>query len=124
VRGASALQRVLDQVSDPSLRVLIVWEPVLPTDVVAPLSAVLGRVRDLRAAQFWDPARQLSVALHRNRPGSHATSADDADIIWDFVGLYPAGVRWESDPPWPAFNGYPVVDVTDELQRRLMQSAR
>lgn len=67
VRGASALQRILDEVTEPQLWVFIVWEPVLRSDVVGPTSLVLGRVRDLRARQFWDPAARGGVCTETER---------------------------------------------------------
>jgi hypothetical protein len=47
----------------PRVRGFAIWEPVLPTDFVAPSTAALGRIPDARAAQYWDRKRALSHLL-------------------------------------------------------------
>src|SRR5262245_33195555 len=89
------------------VRVLVVWEPVLLTDVAPPTSHALNRVLDARAAQFWDAGRPLSRAL----------GGTDDEIVWDRVAVYPAGSRWDESPPTGDFEASPVVDVIDEVRR-------
>jgi hypothetical protein len=114
VRGASALQDLLQKSPDPSLRVFVVWEPVIWSDLTPPLTSVLMHVSDRRAAQFWDRERMVSAGLLR----VIKTGEDDA-IVWDCVAIYPPGARWIVDPPEPAFNDCPVVEVIGEVGRRL-----
>ena len=63
MRGASALQGVFEKRPDAKLKVLIVWLPVVATDVAPPTKRVLGRLKDTRATQFWDEKRLTSDAI-------------------------------------------------------------
>lgn len=47
------------------MRVLVVWEPILATDWRAPSKAVLARIPDRRARQFWDPNHLVAEQLVR-----------------------------------------------------------
>ena len=107
---------MLEQVHDPGLRALIVWEPVLPTDWAAPSSSTLSRVHDPRAIQFWDRRRMLSRTLGgpAHFPRSNPVNRiqfNMRDVIWDFVAVYPPG----SDQP--SFTGAPVATVIDDVRR-------
>ena len=92
---------------DPSVRVFVVWEPVLITDWHAPGAGAVGRIPDARVAQFWDPRHALSQAIRRGR------------VVWDYVAIYPAGVRWGEAYPAAKFSGAPVVQVVDDFRREL-----
>jgi hypothetical protein len=98
---------VLRDVHDPNVRVFVVWEPVLVTDWHAPGAGAVGRVPDARVRQFWDPRHALSQAIRRGR------------VVWDFVAIYPAGVRWGDKFPAAQFAGAPVVRVIDDFRRHL-----
>jgi hypothetical protein len=94
-------------VHDSNLRVFVVWEPVLVTDWHAPGAGAVGRLPDARVTQFWDPRRSLSQAIRRDH------------VVWDFVAIYPAGLRWGDAFPVAEFSGAPVVRVIDDFRRRL-----
>jgi len=118
VRGASALQDLLRKSPDPSLSVFVVWEPVIWSDLTPPLTSVLMHVSDRRAAQFWDRERLVSAGLLR------VIEADEDDsVVWDCVAIYPPGARWGDDPPAPSFIDCPVVEVIEEVGRRLSSPA-
>lgn len=112
LRGASAVQTVLDERRDRRLRVLLVWEPVIVTDLGPPTGSTLSRVPDGRVVQFWDRKRHLS----RRITGTH----EEEGIVWDYVAVYPPGVRWEGESfPVPVFSASPVVDGLDGLRAGL-----
>ena len=111
LRGASAVQRLLARNPSVPLRVLVVWEPVIFSDIAPPTNFALARITDSRAVQFWDHGLTLSRAI---RGGA---SDDDGVIVWDYVAVFPAGARWEAAPPDPLFSGGTVVDVIDEVER-------
>jgi len=67
----------LRDANDPTLRVFVVWEPVLITDWHAPGAGAVARIPDARVTQFWDPRRSLSQAIRRGR------------VVWDYVAIYP-----------------------------------
>ena len=114
MRGASALQTFLEDAPGRPLRVMVVWEPVIPTDLAPPSSGTLERIHDPRVAQFWDPERRLSAEIVRSgvEPG-----LGPEDIVWDVVALFAAETRWGAQFPRPAFRGFPVVDSIPGLRR-------
>jgi hypothetical protein len=92
----------------------VIWEPVLPTDFVAPSTAALARIPDARAAQYWDRKRTLSHLLgERNR----------STVVWDHIAVYAPETLWQDAPPRPVYSDNPVLDVTggakDSIQRLL-----
>ncbi|MGO4880783.1 MAG: hypothetical protein ACLP59_08180 [Bryobacteraceae bacterium] len=96
---------------DPNVRVFVVWEPVLITDWHAPGAGALERIADARATQFWDRGRALSNVI-RHGP-----------VVWDWVAIFPPGVCWDGAFPTPQFSGAPVVRVSDEFRRRLINGS-
>ena len=96
------------------MRVFVIWEPVLPTDFVAPSTAALARIPDARAAQYWDRKRALSHLL-----GEHNRST----VVWDYIAVYAPGTLWQDAPPKPIYSDNPVRDVIsgakESIQRLL-----
>jgi hypothetical protein len=80
----------------------VIWEPVLPTDFVAPSTAALARIPDTRAAQYWDRKRALSHLL-----GEHNRST----VVWDYIAVYGPGTLLQDAPPKPVYSDSPVRDV-------------
>ena len=100
------------------VRVFVIWEPVLPTDFVAPSTAALGRIPDARAAQYWDRKRALSHLL-----GEHNRSS----IVWDYIAVYAPGALWPGAPPKAIYSDGPVRDVISgakESIERLLASGK
>jgi hypothetical protein len=104
----------LRQETATDIRVFVVWEPVLPTDWMAPSTATLKRISDLRARQYWDNGRLLSKALGEK---------DKDSIVWDQVLVYQRGVSWtDAKPPKPLSSEGPVKDVISEFTAALHQA--
>lgn len=118
MRGASALQEVLRAHPDAKLGVLVVWEPVIWTDVGPPTTSVMAQISDRRVMQFWDPGKILSRTMVESWKRQGKDLADDA-VVWDFVALFDPGVRWHGGPPASRYQGYPVVDAIDGLRAAL-----
>jgi hypothetical protein len=110
VRGASALESLLETQTDPHLRVFVIWEPVLPTDLSAPSTITLRRIHDTRVKQYWDRNRALSQAM-----GEH----DRPSVVWDYIAVYKPGQIWADAPPQPEFNGRPVVRFIEGTRKAL-----
>jgi len=102
LQGASATGQLLRENTGKDIRVFIVWEPVLVTDLAAPSTAALARIPDPRVTQYWDRKRTLSHLL-----GEHSRST----IVWDRIAVYAPGERWQDAPPKPAYSDHPVRDV-------------
>jgi len=112
LRGASATETLLKDVSGANMRVFVVWEPVLATDLAAPSTATLRRVSSTRASQYWDKGRALSHVM-----GEH----DRASVVWDYIAVYPPGAMWNEAPPKPTYSGHPVADVTSSAKQAINQ---
>ena len=63
LRGASAVQRLIGHDPAAKVRVLVVWEPVIFTDIAPPTNFALSRISDARAAQFWDAGHAMSRVM-------------------------------------------------------------
>jgi hypothetical protein len=104
--------------------VLVVWQPVLKSDLAPPTTGTLSRISDARAIQYWDHDRALStylVAVARAnpswvRPQDRERLSEDDFIVWDVALVFPAGSRWEAALPPPSFYGGPVVREMDPLR--------
>ena len=94
LRGASAIQTLLESRPDLDVRVFVIWEPVIVTDIAPPTSGTLARIPDARVAQFWDEGRVVSAEIVRSvraDPARYglADELDDDTIVWDTVVLIP-----------------------------------
>jgi len=105
---------LLREINSQNVRVFVIWEPVLATDFVAPSTAALARIADVRATQYWDRKRALSHLL-----GEHNRST----VVWDYIAVYAPGTLWQDAPPRPIYSDNPVRDVIggakESIQRLL-----
>ena len=95
------------------MRVFVIWEPVLPSDLFAPSTSTLNRISDARVSQYWDKPRVVSRAM--------GETGDDS-IIWDIVAVYEPGKLWEQAPPEPSYSGGAVVEVIDETRAAIKRA--
>ena len=110
MRGASALESLLETQADPHLRVFVIWEPALATDLSAPSTITLRRIHDPRVSQYWDQTRVLSHAM-----GEH----DRPTVVWDYIAVYKPEQIWTDAPPQPEFKGRPVVRFIEGARKAL-----
>jgi hypothetical protein len=119
LQGASATGQLLREINSQDVRVFVIWEPVLPTDFVAPSTAALARIPDARAAQYWDRKRALSHLL-----GEHNRST----VVWDYIAVYAPGTQWRDALPKPVYSHNPVRDVIsgakESVQRLLANGTK
>ena len=99
------------------VRVLVVWEPMLPTDWSRPSGWVQSRISDPRVAQFWDRDHLVAKELRQQFPSSQAICCQRSGILWDFAALYPSSVQWGNAVP--VYFGGAVVDVAPEVRQQL-----
>ena len=114
---------------EPAVRVFVIWEPVLDTDVRPPRPEDRARVPGQRASHYWDSGLLVSKALkeeHTARPLEIAgkQSLVEEDIAWDLVAMFPPGVQWDDSFPRPAFLGGPVIQVQDQAIDHTRQMTR
>jgi hypothetical protein len=127
LRGASAVQKLIAESPDAALRVFVVWEPVIVTDIAPPTTGALGLLHDRRVLQFWDEDTLLSRAMlavaRASDLGERYEIPDDSGfILWDLVAYYPPGVTWTDSVPIPPYFQAPVVEHVDELGQALRGS--
>ena len=102
MRGTSALEALLETQSDWRLRVFVIWEPVLATDLSAPSTVALRRIHDPRVKQYWDRNRVLHAMGEHDRPS----------VVWDYIAVYKPQQIWTDATPQPEFAGRRPPDVT------------
>ena len=118
----------MDAGPDLRVRVFVVWEPVIASDLAPPTTGTLSRIHDRRAVQYWDHDRALSADIVRAimaAPERYDLAEEQyADsIVWDTVAVFPPGARWEQEFPVPTFYRFPVVDAAPELGRALSSAS-
>ena len=92
------------------MRVFVIWEPVLPSDLFAPSTSTLSRIHDARVSQYWDKPRVVSRSMGETGHDS---------IVWDIVAIYQPGKLWQQSPPEPSYSGGPVVEVIEETRNAI-----
>ena len=127
MRGASALDELLEKIPDARVRVQVVWEPVLPTDVVAPFDRVLGLIDDRRVSQYWDPQLVVSSDIVRAVNANHTSYRLEEPlpqdfVAWDVVAVFGPSQQWEQDLPVPVYYGGPVVDVIEDAHKAVVDA--
>lgn len=109
----------------PNLKitVVVVWEPILPTDWRKPTTSTLTRISDARVAQFWDPHHLASREIERSLAAKNVAFHGHASRgnLWDLAVLYPGDQQFQNALPAPEFIDGPIVDVAPELQKQLQR---
>ena len=121
MRGASAVQSLLQEHAKHAVRVFAVWQPMLPTDWSAPATSVLRRLSDGRVQQYWDPNHLLATQMKKDAraPQPVQECCLRSGKLWDLAAVYPPGAIWSDRMPVATiFNG-PVVDVIDAIKEAL-----
>jgi len=100
------------------VKVFVVREPIVFSDMVVPSDSVLRRITDARAAQFYDSKHLVSKALQAQMLAHGVTGQDyyvKDEYVWDAAAVYPAGMRWENGSAKPDFVGAPIVEVSERM---------
>jgi hypothetical protein len=131
VQGSSALQEVLENV-EGRVDVFAVWEPILPTDLLAPGTDTLARLHDSRVWQVWDRGHLLSDEMRtgmKAHPSAIALETRRLDgrvngILWDAVAIFGPKAKWTETLPAPAYLDGDVVDIAGAVEDQLKQMTR
>ena len=128
MRGASALGELLAKYPRADVRVLVVWEPVILTDLGPPTRGVRKPLEDPRVREYWDEHRWLSprmvkrAAMIAEEKGTQPPLGPD-DIAWDLIARFDAGSLWEDPFPVPSWYGdRPVVQSLEPVEKILAQA--
>jgi hypothetical protein len=110
LQGASAFEKLLAQHREGKIRVFVIWEPVLPTDLTSPSTMTLKRVSDTRAAQYWDKEHLVSKSI-----------GEQDGVVWDYVAVYPTGKLWGKSPPEPIYSQEPVIRAIEGTREAIQK---
>ena len=101
------------------MRVLVVWEPILPTDWRRPSGSTLGRIADGRARQFWDPKHLVASAVAevaRRKQEREPSCCMEKGFNWDEAILYAPNAHWKEEPVSSYWDG-PVYKIIPGLEK-------
>jgi hypothetical protein len=112
LQGASAFQRLIDEQREGKIRVFVIWEPILPTDLAAPSTMTLKRIADTRASQYWDKEHLVSKSI-----------GETDGVVWDYVAVYAHGKLWEKGPPEPTYSKAPVIHAIEGTREAIQKLA-
>jgi len=123
VRGASALGDLLRRYPQADVQVIVVWEPVLESDVGPPADEVRAPLADPRVVEYWDPGLWMSQRAIRRailvaQAAGKEPPAED-EIAWDFIATFAPGVGWEDPFPGPSWYDGPVVNALGPVEETL-----
>jgi hypothetical protein len=110
----------MKELNSASVRIFVVWEPILPTDWSRPSRTVLSRIPEANVVQYWDKGHLIAKELAQQLTNSqepHCCVSDDT--LWDVVALYPQDTSWGSSPP--VFIDGPVVRVAPQVSAKLSE---
>ena len=110
------MQQVFRENHSENLKVLLVWEPILPTDWFRPSRFVQRRISDSRATQFWDKDHLVAKALRAHLSDPQVEIPSHNGILWDVVAVFAKDTRWNSAP---TFIRGPVVRVISGVENQL-----
>ena len=108
----------MKQNQSAAVRVLVVWEPMLPTDWARPSGMVQSRLSDTRVIQFWDKDHLIAKELKQQFPSSRKLCCQRDGVLWDVAAIYPSGVQWGTGSP--GYFGGAVLDVAEDVRARLL----
>jgi hypothetical protein len=126
LRGASAIDDILNRHRGWKLRVFVVWEPVRAADSIGPPDGTYKRISDRRVRQFWDRDKVLSQRMVRDILENPKLLPDSEQVfpgvvLWDIAAVYAPALRWDAAMPKPDYYGRPVAEVAGDLDRRLAE---
>ena len=81
-----------------SIRVLVVWEPILPTDWSRPSGMVQCRISGTRVLQYWDHDHLVTGEL-RHQLSSEPSCCERKGMLWDLAVLYGEQAQWGNSAP-------------------------
>jgi hypothetical protein len=84
-------------IDDPRLRLYLVWGPMEEEDTEADARKQAVNAPDPRAMHFWTGDDVLADAWAK------VLAVEDDETGYDLWMIFPPGVRWEKEPPVPAY---------------------
>ena len=110
---------ILKQNPSVAVRVLVVWEPMLPTDWSRPGGLVQGGASSNlgpTGRAVWDKDHLVAKELQQQLSTSQICCQRNG-LVWDVAAIYPRDIQWGSSTP--AFFGGAVLDVAGDVRQHL-----
>lgn len=101
--------------------ILAVWVPALSTDMEPSAAEVFTDPK--RVSQYWDEETQMSAIIESLDILRPSKTPRKRMMVWDAVLYYPAGASWGESFPIPEYAGGDVLEVLDEVKRRMARDA-
>ncbi len=89
-------ESVLDKLKSDSLRVYVVWTPLLREDNRTAAGQSLAYITDERATHFWDEDKSLGLSF-----GKLVTLPRQRELAWDVYFVFDGEAEWTQSPPQP-----------------------
>lgn len=112
----------MKELDDPRIEWIVIWEPVVESDLGPPSRELTATIPPARSHLFWDEKLATSDAILR-AARARGVSPDElpppGQPAWDVALVFPPGARWDDAVPQNTWHGYPVVDNIDGLRAAL-----
>jgi hypothetical protein len=97
----------MKEIDDPSLRVYVIWLPMLPSDDSEDAVEASREWVDSRVTYYWEPERttgkKWAQTLGLGRMGALFRSLGFSRVAWDVYLVFPRGQRWRDPAPEPLY---------------------
>lgn len=100
---------ILEEVSDPRLKVYMVWGPMLGEETAEDAVVATAFLHDQRSIHFWTPLHDVAKLFQ----GPAGLPADE--LAWDTFQLFSPTAEWGKTPPQPVY----VMHVEKSLPKEL-----
>lgn len=116
--GARMVERhILDKISDPDLRVYVVWEPVSSQDGEQAARDAVSLISGDRVTHFWSADRFTGKAFQN-------VATPQKDPLWDVFLVFAEGKRWGDSPPAPDLFMHNLREKEDLPKDQYLNSAK
>ena len=97
------LKSMMEQIKDPDLRVMIIWQSIATKDVEAEAKNNQFNIDDSRVSEYWTSNRELS------RPFGEFINWKRSQEPWDFYTLHSKSAMWGEKIPKPDYSKFIVL---------------
>lgn len=122
------VEKILQEITDEQVRVLVVWEPLLRTDNYVEAQKKAELIPDPRSVHYWEPGRILGLGY-----GERLPLPGKFNFAVDTILLFDPGVAWNgASLPMPGAWFHNLGDdertfspekLRDEIRKRLGSSS-
>jgi len=102
IKGYRYMRHLLEEIPDPRLKMLVVWEPMLSGDTRELSLKMAKKAQDPRLVyQSWDSERVTGFAFTEVMSKNDSKWRAGGSPAWDVYFVYEGDVTWSADAPKP-----------------------